>query len=85
MPKACSKSGLKRCRIFCSISKYPIKASALICYLFYCRVLKKLIGSYWQGGTGQGLVILEEEIFLIENRISELKETLKYKRTFGII
>jgi uncharacterized protein YecT (DUF1311 family) len=45
----------------------------------------EIVASYWEGGTGQGLAILDEKIYLTENRIAELKETLKHKKTFGII
>ncbi len=44
-----------------------------------------IVASYWEGGTGFGLVILEEELYLTKSRIIELKETLKHKKTFGVV
>jgi uncharacterized protein YecT (DUF1311 family) len=40
----------------------------------------EMVASSWEGGTGQGLVILEEKVFLTESRIEELKEIFKYKK-----
>lgn len=42
----------------------------------------EMVASSWEGGTGQGLIILEEKVSLTESRIEELKEIIKHKKLY---